>query len=67
MTIDGRELAQNITYCEGEGGHMFWGQNKRYSFESIKDSVPMVQMLYPDNPSFDVMDQTIAFINERRN
>ena len=37
MTIDGRELAQNITYCEGEGGHMIWGSEKRYDMSSLKE------------------------------
>ena len=44
---------------------MIWGSEKRYSFASIAESEPSIKTMYPDNPSFDIMEQTISFIKER--
>lgn len=71
MQIDKKELAQNVTYCLGDGGHLPWGILGRYAYDKMRDEIQdenikaQIALMWPDNPSYDHPAQVIQFVQDR--
>lgn len=67
MTVNQMELPSNITFCAGNGGHLWWGGRKYLNVDKLyKDKEGFEFMMEPDNAAtFDVTDQILNFVCER--